>query len=96
MKQKNILIIIFLFFIFVFVWIGESIYHSALGSTISDKINNDIAPIVPIFDTKTIDMLKKRQKIIPSFEASGITPTPILPPQQISPKNASGGGKLLL
>lgn len=97
MKQKDILIIIVLLFIFVLAWIGGSIYHSAINSTISSTTSKDIFPITPSFDTKTIDKLKERQKIIPSFELGNTTPTPIaLPTLKISPQNASGEGKLLL
>lgn len=97
MKQKDILIIIILFFIFVLIWIGGSIYHSGVTSTISENMSQDIAPIVPAFDIKTIDKLRERQKIIPSFDLGNITPTPIaLPTLKISPQNASEEGKLLL
>ncbi len=97
MKQKDILIIIVLLFIFAVSWIGSSIYHSAVNSTISETTSKDIAPIAPNFDTKTIDKLKERQVIIPSFELGNVTPTPVvLPTLKISPQNASEGGKLLL
>lgn len=97
MKQKDILIIIILFFIFVLIWIGGSIYHSGVSSTISETTSKDISPIEPVFDTKAIDKLRERQKIIPSFDLGNITPTPIaLPTLKISPQNASEEGKLLL
>jgi cell division protein YceG involved in septum cleavage len=97
MKQKDILIIIVLLFIFVLVWMGGSIYHSTVSSTISETTSKDIFPIEPSFDTKAIDKLKERQKIIPSFELGNVTPTPIaLPTLKIFPQNASEGGKLLL
>jgi hypothetical protein len=100
MKQKDkrdILIIIVLLFIFVLTWIGGSIYHSALSSTISEEINQNISPISPVFDVKAIDKLKERQKINPSFELGSVTPTPIvLPTIEVSPQNASGEGKILL
>lgn len=96
MKQKDILIIIILLFIFALVWIGGSIYHSGVSSTISENTSKDISPIAPTFDTKTIDKLKSREKIIPSFDLGSVTPTPIvLPTLPLSP-NASQGGKLLL
>jgi hypothetical protein len=95
--KKDILIIIVLLLIFVLTWIGGSIYHSALSSTISEEINQNISPISPVFDVKTIDKLKERQKINPSFELGNITPTPaILPITEIPPQNASGEGKILL
>lgn len=97
MKQKDTLVIIILLFIFALAWIGESIYHSAISSTISEAINKDIAPISPTFDTETINKLKERQKTTPAYELGNITPTPLaLPTIKISPKTASEGGKLLL
>jgi len=97
MKQKDVLITIIVLFIFTLVWIGFSIRHSAVSSTISESTNKDISPIAPTFDTKAIDKLKKRQKIIPSFELGNATPTPlVLPTLKISPKKASEEGKLLL
>jgi len=97
MKQKDALITIIILFIFTLVWIGFSIRHSAVSSTISEETSKDISPIAPTFDTKTIDKLKKRQKIIPSFELGNATPTPlVLPTLKISPENASEEGKLLL
>jgi hypothetical protein len=97
MKQKDILIIAILLFIFTLVWIGEGIYHSGAGSTISEATNKKISPIAPDFDTKTINKLKGRQKINPLFELQTVTPTPIaLPTPKISPQSASEGGKLIL
>ena len=97
MKQKDILIITIFLFIFVLTWIGGSIYHSGVSSTISETTSKEISPIMPVFDTKTIDELRERQKITPSFELGGTTPTPIaLPTPKISPQNASEEGKLLL
>jgi len=97
MKQKDILIITILLFIFVLAWIGGGIYHSGVSSTISETTSKDISPIIPVFDTKTIDRLRERQKITPAFDLKSTTPTPIaLPTQRISPQNASEGGKLLL
>lgn len=97
MKQKDILIILALLFIFVIAWIGGNIYHNIASSTISETETRDISPITPTFDTKTVNKLKLRQKIPPSFELGDITPTPTLIPSEIlSPQNASEEGKLIL
>lgn len=97
MKQKDILIIIIPLFIFALAWIGSSIYHSGVSSTISEATGEDISPIAPVFDTKTIDKLKERQKIIPSFELGEITPTPIvLPTLRVTPQNTPEERMLLL
>ena len=97
MKQKDILIILALLFVLVVAWIGGNIYHSIASSTISETTNRDISPIAPTFDTKTVNKLKQRQKINPSFELGNITPTPTpLPIDILFPQSSSSGGKLVL
>lgn len=96
MKQKDILIIIILFFILSLIWIGGSIYHSGVSSTISENTSQDIAPIEPSFDMKTIDKLKSREKIAPSFDLESVTPTPVVLPILPPSGNASSEGRLLL
>jgi hypothetical protein len=96
MKQKDILVIVILLFIFVLAWIGESIYNSAINSTISESVNQNITPIDPNFDIKTIDKLKSREKVTPLYDLENVAPTPIvLPTLPVSP-NASREGTLLL
>jgi len=83
MKKNDILIILIPSFIFVLVWIGFSIYHSIVASTISETVNMQISPISPNFDTKTIDSLKGRQNVLPVYDA-GVTvetPTPSPTPE---------------
>lgn len=97
MKQKDILIILVLLFIFVVAWIGGSIYHNIASSTISKATSQDISPITPTFDTSSVNNLKKRQKINPSFEVQSIAPTPTtLPIEILYPQSPSEGGKLVL
>ena len=97
MKRKDILIILVLLFVFVVVWIGGNIYHNIATSTISKTTNQDISPITPAFDMKTVSKLKLRQKINPNFELGNIAPTPTPIPSEIfSPQNSSSGGKLIL
>ena len=97
MKQKDILIILALLFILVIAWIGGNIYHSIVSSTISETTSQNIFPITPAFDTKTVNKLRERQKINPSFELQSITPIPTpIPSEILAPKNSSEGGKLLL
>ncbi|MDO8659745.1 MAG: hypothetical protein Q7K54_04035 [Candidatus Parcubacteria bacterium] len=98
MKQKDVLIIIILLFVFVLAWIGSSLYHTVIGSTISETTNQDILPIQPSFNNSEIDKLKQRQKISPSFDLETITPTPIptLPTQIVTQQKASAGGELSL
>lgn len=97
MKQKDILIILTLLFVFVVAWIAGNIYHSIANSTISETTSRDISPIIPTFDTQTINKLKQRQKINPSFELGNITPTPTpVPIELLAPDNASEEASLIL
>ena len=97
MKRKDFLIILILLFIFVIAWIAGSIYHSIATSTISQTTNQDISPINPSFDTKTVNDLKQREKINPSFELGNIVPTPTpFPFEIIAPPKSSAEGKLIL
>jgi len=97
MKQKDILVIIIIFFIFTLTWIASSIWHSGTISTISEETKKNITPIEANFDIKTIEQLKNRQKITPSFELDAVAPTTITLPNLIVPlKKASGEAKLLL
>lgn len=72
MKQKDILIIFILLFIFVVAWVGSNIYHSIVRTTISETVSQDISPITPTFDIKTVNKLRERQKINPSFELESL------------------------
>ena len=85
MKQKDILIVFILLFIFVIAWTVSSFYRSAVSSTITEAIIQDIPPIEPTFDTKTINRLKEREKITPSFELGN----PIVPQS-----SATEGGEI--
>jgi hypothetical protein len=95
MKQKDIYMILIPSFVVVVFWIGLTIYHNSVSSTIPPALNVQIKPIDPNFDTKVITELKKREKIIPLFEASepeaSSPAVPIIP--TIQP--ATGGGFLL-
>jgi hypothetical protein len=108
MKRKDILAILIPSFIFVIAWIILSIHHNVVTSTISEKVNMQIASITPTFDTTIITSLKKRQSITPSYETtipiqniitpatpSAITPTVVTPSiSSGSAKTATSEGKL--
>lgn len=97
MKQKDILIIVILLFIFTLVSIGSGIYSNSVTSTISESINQDMAPIDPTFDTKTIDKLKSRERTLPSYDIEAVvSPAPITLPKLPPSSTASQGGKLSL
>lgn len=69
MKQKDIILLVVPFFFLILLWIGFSIYHNAVTSTIPEVLNIQITPINPAFDEKTILNLKNREKVTPVFEA---------------------------
>jgi hypothetical protein len=70
MKRNDILLILIPLSIFVILWIGFSIYHNVVTSTIIAPLTAQIEPITPSFDTNTIDSLKNREKITPVYELS--------------------------
>ncbi len=88
MKKNDILLILVPSFIFALAWIGFSVYHSFVSSTISESLNEQIIPIRPDFDTKTINAIKQRESITPVYQlepssiaqiasrSSTVTPTP--------------------
>lgn len=109
MKKKDILFLLWSAVVLVFAWVIFAIIHTLSSSTISPQTNQQIASIKPNFDTKTIDILKKRNVVNPLYDlsetlASGAalrpSPTPISLPGLIIPiatrssSFASGGGSL--
>ncbi|PIP74290.1 MAG: hypothetical protein CO135_00710 [Candidatus Levybacteria bacterium CG_4_9_14_3_um_filter_35_16] len=98
MKQKDLFMILIPSFVIVVFWIGLTIYHNSISSTIPPALNIQIKPIDPSFNTKAIAELKRRKEIIPMFEMTEIeklqsssSAIPILP--SIPP--ASEGGSLI-
>ncbi len=75
MKRKDIILLVVPFFILVLIWIGLSIYHNSVTSTIPEVLNIQITPINPTFDEKTILNLKNREKVTPVFEAQQSSPS---------------------
>lgn len=69
MKEKDILLLLIPFSLLVIIYIGSSIYHSIVTSTIPEVVNIQITPISPDFDQKAIMDIKNREKIVPVFEA---------------------------
>ena len=80
MKQKDLLIILIPAFILTVLWVIFSIYHNFVSSTIKDPLTYQIIPIEGKFDNDTIDNLKSRARVEPSYEIipieEEITPTP--------------------
>lgn len=69
MKQKDILLLLIPFSLVVILYIVLSVYHNIVTSTIPETLNIQITPISPDFNEKTIMDIKKRDKIVPVFEA---------------------------
>lgn len=72
-RQKDLLFVLVSSFILVIIWIGFSIYHKAVTSTISEDLQTQVVPINPNFDTDALKKLKSRVQISPAI---GITGTP--------------------
>jgi hypothetical protein len=73
LKRRDVLIILWMTFITVVAWIGFSIYHISVTSTIKDIDASAIAPIDPNFDMGTINKLKSREKVEPVYQFSETT-----------------------
>lgn len=89
MNRNNIFYLSLATFITIVVWIASNIYHNINTSTITDTENIQIAPIKPAFDTKTIEEILKRKKVLPVFEASSssqVTPPPNSELPQVTPQ----------
>ena len=106
MKQKDIVFILASAFFVIIVWIIFSVYHNAVSSTISQKLNVQIIPITASFDLKTIDTIKNREKVEPLYDSSdqapslapipnsSPSPTLIPTPTEAINNQASGGASL--
>lgn len=76
MKQKDILLLLIPFSLLVAVYIGLSIYHNIVTSTIPEALNIQITPISPDFDQRAIMNIKKREKVSPVFESGRVVASP--------------------
>lgn len=74
--MKNFLYFAILTTAVVAAWVGFSIYHSSIDSTISQDNAVKIVPITPSFDAQTIENLKSKQIIQPDLSAQKAIPTP--------------------
>jgi len=66
--QKNTILILFLTLILVIAWISLSVYHNSVTSTISKDFEEQVEPINPDFNTKTLEIIKLKKKVEPSFQ----------------------------
>lgn len=65
MKQNEILYLVISVFVVTVFWIGLSIWHAHVNSTISDTQNIQVQPISPHFNRKIIEKLKTRKVVDP-------------------------------
>ncbi|HKC14465.1 MAG TPA: hypothetical protein VKC89_00655 [Patescibacteria group bacterium] len=78
MKQRELLFIVVSFFVLILIYMGFSVYHNSVTSTIPETLGTQILPISPTFDEKTISDLKKRNSIVPIYQlAPGQQQTPV-------------------
>lgn len=71
MKQQQFITIILAFtLILTIVWVGSSVYHSYVDSTIDIPLENSIKPIKGTFDKETIEQLKSRTNVEPLLDDS--------------------------
>ncbi len=102
MKKKELLFIVVSFFLLIIVYIGFSVFHNSVTSTISEDLNIQILPISSTFDEKTISELKKRNNVSPIYQLTPLQsptpssiPTPTLSPTPAPTKTATpSGGKI--
>jgi hypothetical protein len=66
-RQKEIILIVVSFFILSVMWIGFTLYHNAVTSTISAPLNEDIKDINPDFKSNIIQTLKNRAYVAPLY-----------------------------
>lgn len=97
MKQREILLIVGSFFFLVLLYLGLSIYHNYITSTIPEELDIQITPISPTFDSKTITDLRKRTSVLPLYQTTPVqTPQPQIPQgTQQATKSASQSAKSL-
>lgn len=75
--QKDILFIFISSFVVTAAWIGFNLYHTWVTTTITPDLQMKIQPIEPNFDMTTLESLKTRKQVPPTYQiAGGAQPTP--------------------
>lgn len=79
--QMDILYLSISMFVIVVIWIGFSLYHNYVTSTISEDLQLKITPIDGSFDTATIQKIKSRVNVVPLYQlnassSANVSPTP--------------------
>ncbi len=84
MKRKDVLIFLVPTVTIVILWVIFNIYHNFITSTIPSEVNMQILFINPDFNLKTIEELKKRDAVEPSYT---FEPTKDQQGQEVEPLN---------
>jgi hypothetical protein len=87
--QKDILYIAISSFILVVIWIGFSIYHAYVDSTIEPDLQIQIEPIEPTFDKETINNIRNRQGVLPVYELDAQQAETASPEAELTPETSS-------
>ena len=88
MMYKDIIVLLGSAFFIVVAWIAFNIYHNSVVSTTPEDLQKEILPITPTFDQSTINKIKTRAEISPSYNIA----VPLTPPvssndiQEITPE----------
>ena len=70
-NSKTLFLLISLLFVSI-MWVVFTVYHTFKTSTISEKVNQEIKPISPDFDSATIEKIKSRQIIVPQYDNNAV------------------------
>lgn len=93
MRQRDYLFLIISSAILVIIWITFNIIHTALTSTISVSVGQQLIPIAATFDTVELHDLSARNNVIPAYVISlppSVSPTipPVTPIVPLSSTSA--------
>lgn len=107
MKKPYIIYLLISLSMLAIVWVIFSVYQKSITTTISEKIQTDISPIKPDFDSKIIESIKRRETIeavydtqeikpqsVKTSSSSGVTSIPTVTIFQTSSQGATPGGNL--
>ena len=75
MKHKDIILLLVSAFFLVIAWVTFNVYHNSVVSTTAEVLKKEILPISPNFDEKTINKLKQRNRISPTYDLGNISAT---------------------
>lgn len=92
--KKDILFILISSFIIVAAWIGFNLYHIWVTSTVSQNIQMQLTPIDPNFDPATIQQLRSREHIDPSYEQRA-TPSQVVSTTPTAAQAASDSSRFV-